>query len=34
MKIKTVPPDEIFLGLAVRSTFLLIEIGLLALSIE
>ena len=34
MKIKTVPPNEIFLGLAVGSTFLLIEIGLLALSIE
>jgi len=34
MKIKAVPPDEIFLGFAVRSTFLLIEIGLLAPSIE
>jgi hypothetical protein len=31
MKIKTVPPDEVFLGLAVGSTVLLIQIGLLAL---
>jgi hypothetical protein len=34
MKIKTVPLDEMFLGLVVGSTVLLIEIGLLALSIH
>jgi hypothetical protein len=33
MKIKTIPPEEIFLGLAVGGTVLLIEIGLFALSV-
>jgi hypothetical protein len=31
MKIKTVPQDEIFLGLAVGGTVLLIELGFIAL---
>jgi hypothetical protein len=34
MKIKTVPPGEMLLGLAVGSTVLLIEIGFLALLID
>ena len=33
MKIKIIPPEEIFLGLAVGGTVLLVEIGLLALSV-
>ena len=34
MRIKIVPPDEIFLGLLAGSTVLLIELGILALSVE
>jgi len=34
MRIKTLPPDEVFLGLAVGCTVFLIELGILALSIE
>ena len=34
MKIKIASPNEFFLGLAVGSTVLLIEIGLLALSVD
>ena len=34
MKVRAVPPDEIFLGLAVGSTFLLVEIGILALLVD
>jgi hypothetical protein len=33
-RIKTVPPDELFLGLAVGSIVVFVELGLLALSLD
>jgi hypothetical protein len=34
MKVKVLPPDEVFLGLPVGSTVFLIEIGILALLMD
>ena len=34
MRIKTLPLDEVFLGIVVGSTVLLIELGIFALSVE
>jgi hypothetical protein len=34
MKVKVLPPDEVFLGLAVGGTVFLIEIGVLALLVD
>ena len=34
MRIKTVPPDEVFLGLTIGCTVLLIELGIFALVMD
>jgi hypothetical protein len=34
MKVKSIPPDELFLGLAVGSIVFFVELGLLALSLD
>jgi len=34
MRIKTIPRDEVFLGLAAGSVVLLIELGIFALSMD